>query len=413
MSLYIDVDVTFILLAIISVVYYLVNSYFSIKYKQEIGNNPVDKKRVTALIPVYNEDRERFTQVVQAVRNQNIEFLVVGDACNEPYRSITEDNGGHFLYVRDHGGKRMAVSEGIKRIDSDFVLLIDSDTVIPDNTVISMLSKFSDRVGGVGANLSVRRDSNWISYSAEFVERSREVLFRSLSSHGSVMLLDGACVMYRTSLVKPFILSDEYTDHRVFGKRNPLGDDRQLTGYIIRSNYKAVKDYSVNVEVPAPVSVKKFIKQNVRWMRSNWVNFFRELFNGTAKKAGKFYTFDLLYTYLLPLLFIATVGVQAYFAIHFIDVRYLANGHFRYFHGISVNVIFTRFAHVSPVFLIRALTTVANYMATMVFSLAIAFRISKDRLKTFAFGAIAMLVMLGTSIYGLITIWKQNGWMTR
>jgi cellulose synthase/poly-beta-1,6-N-acetylglucosamine synthase-like glycosyltransferase len=412
-SLYLDVDIAFIFLASISVIYYLVNSYFSIKYKQEKGNNHVDRERVTALIPVYNENRDRFASMVQAVKSQDIEFVVVGDACNEPYRTITESNGGRFLYLKDHGGKRKAVSEGIKLIDSDFVLLIDSDTVIPDNTVSSMLSKFDDDVGGIGANLSVKRDSSWISYSAEFVERSMEVLFRSLSSHGNVMLLDGACVMYRTSLVKPFIMSSEYTDHKVFGKKNPLGDDRQLTGYLIRSNYRAIKDYDVSVEVPAPETLKKFIKQNVRWMRSNWVNFFRELFNGTARKAGKFYTFDLLYTYLLPVLFVGTFAIQAYFALHILDVRYLASGHLHNFHWISIEAIFARFGHVSTVFLIRTLTTVANYMATMVFSLAIAFRISKDRLKTFAFGAIAMLVMLGTSIYGLITIWKQNGWMTR
>lgn len=411
MDLFFYMNVFLIILAVISIIYYLVNSYYSIYYEQNEGKNPVDRDRVTALVPVYNEDPELFTSAIEAIRNQGIAFIVVGDACDEPYRSITEINGGKFLYLNEHGGKRKAVSRGIELVETDFVLLVDSDAVVSSNTVEKMLPKFDSDVGGIGANLSVKRSSNWLSYSAEFVERTREVLFRALSSHGNVMLLDGACVMYRTSVVKPFILSKEYTDHRVFGRKSQLGDDRQVTGYIIRSGYKAIKAYDVNVEVQAPKNVSKFVKQNVRWARSNWVNFFREIFNGTARKAGRFYTFDLLYTFMLPLLFVVVGFIQAYLFFHLAAIRFLMRGDIHDF--ISVSVFYNTLAHLRPIFFLRALMTLANYMATAVFTVAIAFRINKERLKTFAFGIIAMIVMLVTTLYGLITIWKQNGWMTR
>jgi len=403
------VNMAFIGLAVISIIYYLVNSYHSINYRQPTGTNPVDPDRVTALIPVYNEDPEIFARVIAAVKKQGIKFVVVGDSSFDPYRKMTDENGGTFIYLPKHGGKRKAVSEGIREITTDFVLLVDSDTIIPAKTVSSMLSKFDPDVGGIGANLSVRRDDNWISYSAEFVERSREVLFRSLSSHGSVMLLDGACVMYRTSLVKPFILSSEYTDHRVFGKKSQLGDDRQLTGFIIRSNYKAIKDFDVAAEVTAPKTVGKLVRQNIRWARSNWVNFFRELFNGTAKKAGKFYTFDLLYTYMLPIIFLGIGFVQVYLFFH-IDYHFLVR---HLTHVPSFTALISRMTDVKAVFFLRLLLTLVNYVSTAVFTLAIAFRINKERLKTLAYGSIAMAVMLTTTIYGLLTIWKQNGWMTR
>ena len=403
------VNMAFIGLAVISIIYYLVNSYHSINYRQPIGTNSVNPDRVTALIPVYNEDPEIFARVISAVRKQGIKFVVVGDSSFDPYRKITDENGGTFIYLPKHGGKRKAVSEGMREIATDFVLLVDSDTIIPANTVSSMLSKFDPDVGGIGANLSVSRDNNWISYSAEFVERSREVLFRSLSAHGSVMLLDGACVMYRTSLVKPFILSHEYTDHSVFGKKSQLGDDRQLTGFIIRSNYKAIKDFDVAVEVTAPKTVGKLVRQNIRWARSNWVNFFRELFNGTAKKAGKFYTFDLLYTYMLPIIFLGIGSVQVYLFFH-IDYHFLVH-HLTYVP--SLTALLSRMTDVRAVYFLRLLLTVVNYVSTAVFTLAIAFRINRERLKTLAYGSIAMAVMLTTTIYGLLTIWKQNGWMTR
>jgi len=406
------VNLAFIAFAVISILYYLINSYHSIHYKQPAGTNPVDPAGVTALIPVYNEDPEIFARVVRAVKNQGIKFVVVGDSSFDPYRKITEENGGTFIYLPKHGGKRKAVSEGIREISTEYVMLVDSDTVIPANTVSSMLSKFDTDVGGIGANLSVSRNNNWISYSAEFVERSREVLFRALSSHGSVMLLDGACVMYRTGLVKPFILSEQYTDHRVFGKKSQLGDDRQLTGFIIRSNYKAIKDYDVSVEVTAPDTVGKLVRQNIRWARSNWVNFFRELFNGTARKAGKFYTFDLLYTYMLPIIFVGIGLAQVYLFFH-IDSRFLLD-HFTSTTGaISFNFLLRGMTSVREVFLLRILLTFVNYVSTAVFTLAIAFRIDKERLKTLAYGSVAMIVMLTTTLYGLLTIWKQNGWMTR
>ena len=403
------VNMAFIGLAAVSILYYLINSYYSIHYKQRKGNNIVDPNRVTALIPVYNEDPEIFSRVISAVKNQGIKFIVVGDSSFDPYRKITEENGGIFIYLPKHGGKRKAVSEGMREISTDYVMLVDSDTIIPPNTISSMLSKFDPDVGGIGANLSVSRNNNWISYSAEFVERSREVLFRALSSHGSVMLLDGACVMYRTSLVKPFILSGEYRDHRVFGKKSQLGDDRQLTGFIIRSNYKAIKDYDVSVEVNAPKTFRKLVRQNIRWARSNWVNFFRELFNGTAKKAGRFYTFDLLYTYMLPVIFLGLSFTQIYLFFHF-DSRFFFSHYANIF---SRHIFLASLTAMRALFFARILLTLINYLSTAVFTIAIAFRMDRERIKTLAYGVIAMIVMLMTTIYGLLTIWKQNGWMTR
>ena len=76
----------FIGLAVISIIYYLVNSYHSINYRQPIGINPVNPDRVTALIPVYNEDPEIFARVISAVKKQGIKFVVVGDSSFDPYR---------------------------------------------------------------------------------------------------------------------------------------------------------------------------------------------------------------------------------------------------------------------------------------------------------------------------------------
>ena len=158
-----------------------------------------------------------------------------------------------------------------------------------------------------------------------------------------------------------------------------------------------------------PKTVGKLVRQNIRWARSNWVNFFRELFNGTAKKAGKFYTFDLLYTYMLPIIFLGIGSAQVYLFFH-IDYHFLVH-HLTYVP--SLTALLSRMTDVRAVYFLRLLLTAVNYVSTAVFTLAIAFRINRERLKTLAYGSIAMAVMLTTTIYGLLTIWKQNGWMTR
>ncbi|MGC8608765.1 MAG: glycosyltransferase, partial [Thermoplasmata archaeon] len=215
----------------------------SVFYKPSKSSDRYTAEDVTILIPVYNEDETIFRNVIDSVSRQGSEFIVFGDSCDEPFRHITEENGGKFVHVIKHTGKRGIMSIAIDYVKTPFVMFVDSDTILPDNAEKDMMLYFSENVGGVGSNITIYNNGKGVSSSSEFVERVREVLFKALSRSGSVMVLDGRCVIYKTEIVKPFLTSVEFTDNRILGKKSVLGDDRQITSYILHSGYKAVKDY--------------------------------------------------------------------------------------------------------------------------------------------------------------------------
>lgn len=396
------------LFSAISFTYYILNSYSSIYYREErTEGEKIDLSRVTIAIPVYNENIATFKHVIKSVADQGAKFLVLGDSSNEPYRSITEEYGGRFILSAQRMGKRNALALLLKEIETEYVMFVDSDTVIPSGTLNSMLSHMDENVGGVGTNIAVTNNESPVAYSAEFLERAREVVFRAMSHHGNVMVLDGRCVLYKTAVVKPYITSESFRKNKVLGRKSVMGDDRQITSYITKSGFKAIKDYGTTVYTDPPDDYKKFLRQQVRWQRVGWTHFFKELFNGTARKAGKFYTFELIYMYLLPVsvVLLAIFRLYVEFSVH---------------RGVAIDalseiqdLLLIGKLHNAIVSFTRSLLIILNVAGNAIFLGTIAIKINRKRIKTIAFGSIALAIMFATTLYGLVTFWKQDSWMTR
>lgn len=394
------------LLTLATVIYYLINSYSSMKYISRTDASIVNLGEATIVMPVYNEKEEIFTESIDSVARQGCSFVVVGDSSYEPYKTIVESRGGLFVHQPVRQGKKKALLRAMDFVGTEYVMFMDSDTILPENAVSSMMSHFVENVGGVGANLTMKKTGEPLSYASEFVERSREVIFRAMSAHGNVMNLDGACVMYKTSIIRPFILSKDFSDLSVMGNSTSLGDDWQMTGYIIKNGYKAVKDYSTKVQCYPQGGLKKFFRQNLRWSRSNWIRFGRELRDGTIIKAGRFYTLEMVYTFALP--FIA-LGIGAFKLYSF----FLFNHGVFHVEDIFTYALFGDLNTIGHHIFIRVAVTLANFGGSAIFLGAVVHRMSGERLKTIAYGAFALAVMFLTSIYGLLTFWKGNGWGTR
>ncbi len=397
-----------LIFSVVSAAFYLINSLRSVFYKDATSVEYHKPDEVTIVVPVYNEDEEIFREVLDSLSEQESNILVVGDGVDFPYKTIAEQHGARFIRNEKRGGKRSCMVHAMEYVDTPFVMFVDSDTLVPKDGVKMLLTKFEPDVGGVGPNLSVENDGTPVAYSSEFVERSREVVLKAMSVSGSVMLLDGPCAMYRTDLVKPFILSSEFRELKVFGRSNKqgMGDDRQLTSYVIRSNYRAVKNYDVHVKTHAKRDYKSYIKQQVRWSRTGWFYFFKDLVNGTSRKAGIFYTFELIYLYVLPVVILSLSLTQLYFlAADHISFRMLSD--MFSLSGLKLLMFQTLTSSVSIRFL-KLLSIIVNGFGITVFGIAISTNMLKKKMRTFAFGGVALLIMFVTFFYGLLTVWKQS-----
>lgn len=395
------------ILTLTSFVYYVLNTLGAIRFSKNNTRDDLGPDDVTICIPVYNEKIDIFTECIESVAAQGSQFVVVGDSSYEPYKTIVEKNGGQFVHKPVRGGQKRAIALGMEYVNTPYVLIMDSDTVLPENAVASMVSHFVEGVGGVGPNISIKPTGTPVAYGAEFVERTREVVYRAMSAHGSVMHLDGACVMYRTDIIKPFIISEDFLDFKIMGKHTQLGEDWLMALHTLTSGYKLVKDYSVKVQNYPQDTIKKFVKQSIRWARSEWVRFGMEFKTGNARRNGRFYTFELIYTYMLPLigLFVLLVRSYSFFAFHpndsaLVDLvrdSLMLGGYYRSVYGLVV----------------RVALTVTNFIGSGMFLFTVVGRIKSERIRTLAYGGMAMGILFCTTIYGLVTFWKHTKWSTR
>lgn len=396
---------------IISFVYYILNAYYSTYYKKGETVSEVDPTEATIIMPVYNEDVEIFKKAIISLKLQATSFMVVGDSSLEPYKSITEQNGGKFIYLPKNGGKKNALVQGIKEVNTKYVMFVDSDTIIPGNTLKSMLTYFSSGIAGVGVNIEIKSDGTSVSYASEFIERLTEMISKSMSRHGNVYVLDGRCAIYKTDVIKPFMLSDEFLNKKILGKKVVLGDDMQLTSYLIKNKYKMVKDYDITVETEPQKGVKKFLNQQIRWSRRGWYFFFKNISDGTTKNGGKFYTFEMLYMYLIPIIGFTLLIFRGMFFMKFL-------GHLDYLTVTRLNDFFIyHFFKISPRHYFGALINSIMYalgtIGDSIFIGAIMLRIPKNRIRTLVYGAIGLGILFFVNIYGLLTFWKQSKWLTR
>ena len=376
------------------------------------------------LIPVYKEDVETFENVIRAVKYQGVRFIVVGDGIdsNDPYRSITEKYGGKFI-LKDHGGKRKALAEGMKYVDTDYVMFVDSDTVIPTNAMRDMLTNFKNNVAGVSVNIRIKQDNSKVSYASEFLERTREVIFRAMSYHGSIMIADGRCVLYKMDTIKDYITSPAFKDKQILGKTTISGDDIELTSYLIKTGHKVVKDYNVTVETDAQKDFRKFMHQQIRWARNGWYYFFKNISNGTTKKAGWFYAFDVLYMYIIPFFGLVFLLYRSFLILHhltyFGDLSPVRIWHYIIFSLLPLSHHTSRYSipHFGKVlyfiFIDKLAVDLLGILGNSIFVVTVMLKIQKQRLRTLGYGALGLLIMFIANIYGFFTFWKQSKWMTR
>ncbi len=389
--------------------YLLFNAYYSGRRARHSSRVVVPADQITIVVPVHAQRPEAFRASIESIALQGCPFVVVGDGSLEPYRTMTEGRGGEFVYQPEQAGKKAALRAGMARVATPYVLFVDSDTVLPRDGAVRMASHFAPRVGGVGANLSVRDTGRAVASASEFVERAREVVLRAMSSRGSVAYLDGAGAMYRTELIREYVSSAEFQDLSVLGRPSHLGDDWLLTDFVLRAGYLTVKAYDVHVITAPAETFRAFARKNVRWARSNWIRLGSYFRRGFPRAAGRFYALEMTATYLIPLIALATLVTRVPLVAHSLERSASDAG--------SILLVLVRAIIPIPRLSWTGLTRLGSFIlgtiATGAFVGATVRANPHPRLRLLAYGAVATLILFATSIYGLCTFWVEPKWGPR
>ncbi|MBN1174111.1 MAG: glycosyltransferase [Micromonosporaceae bacterium] len=226
---------------------------------------PIPVGRVIAIVPAYNEQTAILHKTVRSLLAGSVVpsvIHVVDDGSAQPV--VGFDHPRVVWHRQDNGGKHSAQAFALHyeaaRRPFDFVVTVDSDSIVDRCAVERCLRQLSDsRVNAVtGVIHALNRSKNLITRVTDLHYVHSCVMVRcGLSRAGDIFTTSGALAVYRASMWMANL--EEYVSKRI-------ADDRHLTHIAQRTGRSvAVVDAYVNTVVPD--NVPDLMRQRIRWSR--------------------------------------------------------------------------------------------------------------------------------------------------
>lgn len=279
-------------------------------YWKSFTHLPPASGRVLAIVPVYNEEPALVHEVVRSILRQTIlpdAIHVVDDGSAVPLETF--DDPLVTWHRIENSGKRHAQGHVLRMFEPqefDFVLTVDSDSVLDDDALEHLLRSMKDeRVHASTGMILVRNwDANFLTRLTDINVVTSCLLFRMARSWlGIVSPTSGALALYRSAMIY-----DNLDDYLTSGT---AGDDRRLSFYaLLRGHVVGVTEAVVSTQLPTTWA--GCFRQRMRWSKSAWLGVGFVLTN-LRWLAVLFYMFPLAFLIMWPLVVAALVTLTIRF----------------------------------------------------------------------------------------------------
>jgi N-acetylglucosaminyltransferase len=175
-------------------------------------------------------------------------------------------------------GKRIGIKNAVLVTHTDLIMSVDSDVIV-DNNVVRVLVRHMYTTGadGVGGCVFVvNANETWLTRMQTVKYWIGYHFLKNLENNFShVMCLSGCLTLYRRSAL---IAVDHDVESRTFlGDEVKYGEDRFLTRKLVERGYKTRLCFHARCFTKAPPKMPGYISQQLRWRRSNIVDFLTAL----------------------------------------------------------------------------------------------------------------------------------------
>ncbi len=250
---------------------------------------PTHQLTVCVIVPLYNEGAS-IRQTIQSIQRQDhpahlLRYVIVDDCSSDDSAAharaaIGNDPRGELYRNPKNMGKRLSIVNAVKRADAEIIVSVDSDVLLRPNAVSELLSRFkSPEVGAVGGRVGViNANQNWLTQMQTIKYYVGYEFLKGLeNAFGSIMCLSGCLTAYRRHVlieVEPYLL-----DRRLGSIAIKYGEDRYLTRLIVQHGYRTYLNRRAQCFTKAPDKLLNFFSQQLRWRRSNFVDYIGGFFN--------------------------------------------------------------------------------------------------------------------------------------
>lgn len=242
----------------------------------------LDRLRVTANIPLYNEDPELVDRCLYSLMNQTRRpdrIDVVDDGSSIGYRQLQQHWAGswpggtevRWIRQRNAGKKHAQAATFTADPEADIFVTIDSDTALAHNAIAEGLKPFARRtvMSVAGIELAFNSAVNWLTRTMS----ARSLFFQIVacgaqSVSGSVLVNRGAYALYRADLIRAIVPA--YLEETFLGHPIKLGDDAALTLFA-RGRGRAVQQSTAFALTMYPETLSHHFRQWIRWTRGSTI----------------------------------------------------------------------------------------------------------------------------------------------
>ena len=267
---------------VIVIAYVLQKMLFAELYQQRYQRRAAAAPDVSArtcdvAIAFYNEDPKLLIRSVEsciAQRGITLGKIIVvddGSVSSDTANAVEAHFSGnpHVMVIRcpENRGKRHALATAIEHASAEFTALLDSDTLLEPDALQRLIEVFADDVAVVTGNVrALNRGTNWLTRLIDARFRNAFLIERAAHSYfGSVLCASGVLSAYRTGFLKKS--ASTWSSQTFLGQPVQFGDDRRLTGMALATGRAIVATKAI-AHTDVPTTLRKFLKQQVRWNKS-------------------------------------------------------------------------------------------------------------------------------------------------
>lgn len=245
---------------------------------------PGFEPRVAIVIPLYNEGEGIRPTIESLLRldypKEKLEIVVVDDCSTDDSHLVARKAAeGHsnvlVLQLPQNQGKRQAIIHGTRHTSAEIIVTVDSDVQVDSRALRELVSRFSEpKIAAVGGRTYVRnRDENWLTRMVEIKFYFAQEWLKDIErSFRSVLCLSGCLTAYRREVLVE--LEPILANRNIFGVPIKYGEDRFLCRQIVKAGYQTIFTTKAFCFTSAPSTLRGYFSQQLRWRRSNLVDFF-------------------------------------------------------------------------------------------------------------------------------------------
>jgi hyaluronan synthase len=234
-------------------------------------------QKIAVVVPCFNEEpalvERSLRSLVAAVGNKQI--VVVDDGSTNGVQCRLRDLAPELGFVlhefRANAGKREALHHAVTRLldeDAEFVVTIDSDTVLDRHALVRVVEPLLDpRIGAStgdvrllneAQNLLTRMIGTYYWIGLNMYKQAQSVI-------RSVVCCSGCLAAYRAGLMRSIV--GELVEQRFLGERCTHSEDRHLTNLVLKRGLDVVYVPEAISWTETPATLRSFVRQQRRWKR--------------------------------------------------------------------------------------------------------------------------------------------------